>query len=76
MVPERARTLTVWLSQDKKDWKEVWRARTVEDTWTIPVAQSGAGAQQGGVEGRYIKIGLRERNYLHLYSVRVYGEKK
>jgi hypothetical protein len=76
MVPERARTLTVWLSQDKKDWKEVWRAADVEEVWTIGVTQSPDNLQKPGVQARYVKIGLREKNYLHLYSVRVYGEEK
>ena len=76
MVPERARTLTVWLSQDKKDWKEVWRAADVEEVWTIGVTHSPDNLQKPGAQARYIKIGLREKNYLHLYGVRVYGEKE
>ena len=73
IAPERARTLTLWVSNDKKEWKEIWKARGVEDVWTVPLTQPAKG-QQGGVEAQYIKIGLQEKSYLHLYSVKVYGE--
>jgi len=74
MHQNRARTLTVWVSKDKQEWRQVWKAEKTQDVWEVPVTEFVAGIQQAGVAARYIKIGLQEKNYLHLYSVKVYGD--
>ena len=74
MLQDKARTITVWVSKDKKEWTQVWKAAKTQDMWEVPVTEFVAGIQQAGVAARYIKIGLQEKNYLHLYSVKVYGD--
>jgi alpha-L-fucosidase len=79
MGQDRAKTLAVWVSKDKTNetsWRQVWKADKVEQTYEVPVTEFVAGIQQVGTVARYIKIGLQEKNYFHLYSVRVYGDEK
>jgi hypothetical protein len=61
---EFARTLTMWLSTDKRSWKEVWRASGARDRWLVKMA--------GKERARYVKLGLREKQYLDLKYVFVY----
>jgi hypothetical protein len=63
-----ARTLTLWISSDKKNWKPLWKAPQVEDRWTVEFKQAQT--------GRYIKLGLREKQYLNLKHVFVYQADK
>jgi hypothetical protein len=67
-LPNRAKTLTVWVSSDAAGpWQEIWRASDVQKQWTVKLEQS--------VHGRFVKMGLREPNIFHLFSVKVYGQK-
>jgi alpha-L-fucosidase len=66
-LQERARTLTVWHSEDKTDWKPLWKANKVNMFWDIVPAGERPIA-------RYLKIGLQESNYLHLKRVLVFGD--
>jgi hypothetical protein len=59
-----ARTLTMWVSTDKRNWKQVWSAPRVEDRWLVTFPKK--------VRAKYIKLGLRERQYLDLKYVFVY----
>jgi len=59
-----ARTLTMWVSDDKKTWKEIWTAPRIEDRWVVTLSKA--------VQARYIKLGLQEEQYLDLKHVFVY----
>jgi len=59
-----ARTLTMWISSDKQNWEQVWRAATVADRWKVTLREKKI--------ARYIKLGLREKQYLDLKYVFVY----
>ncbi len=70
----RARSLTVWISRDKKTWKQVWKATDAKPVYHVKLVR-----RQGiptGQTTRYIKIGLQQdtAEYLHLKSIRIYGE--
>ncbi len=67
----RARTLTIWLSRDGLAWEEAWRADGARPYWSAAIpAQKGTGL---GRTARFVKVGLRERNWLHLANVKVFG---
>ena len=52
------------VSKDNKSWTEVWRARQVRRQWNVRLARSP------GV--RYVKLGLREAQYVDLKYAFVY----
>jgi len=65
-----ARDLTMWVSDDKKAWKEVWRTKQGQDVWAVNLDKP--------VEARYVKLGLRPgcgRRYFHLKSVKLFDAK-
>lgn len=62
---QRAKSLTIWISADNKEWKQVWKAEKAEEEWNIELNPP--------VKAKYIKIGLQERTSLHLNKVRIYG---
>lgn len=59
-----ARTLTMWISSDRKEWKQIWKAATVEDRWKVALPEKK--------RARYIKLGLQGRQHLDLKYVFVY----
>jgi hypothetical protein len=62
----RAKTLAVWVSNNPAGpWKPVWAAQGAEQQWDVTLP--------GAVPARYVKMGLRERNVFHLYSVKLFG---
>jgi len=63
---ERAKGLTVWLSDDEKQWRQVWQAEKVAPEWLIDAAEE--------TTCQYIKIGLPGRGTLHLNQVVVFGK--
>ncbi|OPZ87718.1 MAG: Alpha-L-fucosidase [bacterium ADurb.Bin429] len=68
---DRARTLTVWVAGDgageaPTTWQELWRAEQSDADWIIEL-------DDRDINSRFVKIGLREDEYFHLSSVRVYG---
>jgi len=63
-IQDRAKTLTIWVSKDKTEWKEIWKAPKVEINWSIDTNTPKV---------QFVKIGLTEKNYLHLNKVRIYG---
>lgn len=72
---DRAKTLAVWTSIDKVNWTETWAATEAQGLWAVLVLGTGAGGKPvEGANARYVKVGLRGTDYLHLKSVRVYGE--
>ena len=62
---ERAKSLTVWVSNDMENWTEIWRATQAEDAWDI--------ALEKPVQAQNIRVGLRETNFLHLRRIHVFG---
>jgi hypothetical protein len=62
----RARGLTVWVSSDRKRWKPIWSAERAQAAWRIDLKTP--------VTARYVKIGLRHTDYLHLAGVRIYAK--
>ncbi|MDP6848740.1 MAG: DUF4976 domain-containing protein, partial [Kiritimatiellia bacterium] len=63
---ERAEGLTVWASEDEKQWKRIWKAEKVEQDWLIDTGQS--------LQCRFLKFGLERQGTLHLSKVTVFGE--
>lgn len=64
-LQERAKGLTVWLSGDQRAWREVARLEDVRAAWDIELPTPEP--------ARYVKLGLRRRDYLHLARVEVLG---
>ncbi|MDB5324046.1 MAG: hypothetical protein JWN40_5677 [Phycisphaerales bacterium] len=64
---KRAKTLAVWTSSGDAQgpWRLVWEAAGAEKEWTIELPTP--------VAVRYVKIGLREKNPLHLFAVKIFG---
>ena len=64
-VQSRASTLAVWLSDDAIHWRSVWKAYAARPVWSFALDKPE--------QARYVKIGLRDTNFLHLKRVRIYG---
>ena len=64
---ERAKGLTVSVSNDRKTWKEIWKAADVQSEWTIDL--------KSPEKALYIKFELPRSatSFLHLNNVRIYG---
>jgi|GEM_PF-4835967 len=62
---DRAKTLTIWTSSDKREWNEVWRAKKEQSHWKIVFPKR--------LKARFIKIGLQVSNPLHLQTVKIMG---
>ncbi len=64
---ERAKGLTVSVSNDQKTWKEIWKATDVKPEWTIDLKTPE--------NAKYIKFELPKepKSILHLNNVRIYG---
>jgi hypothetical protein len=62
---ERAAGLSVWVSGDKKSWQRVWTARRLARSWMVKL--------EAPIDAAYVKIGLRNTNYLHLKRGKIYG---
>jgi len=63
---ERAEGLSVWASDDEKDWKQIWEAENVASQWLVDLGED--------IACRYLKIGLARPGTLHLAKVIVFGE--
>jgi hypothetical protein len=48
--------LILSISEDGLTWQEVWRAKTWEAIWTVPLTHLDAGAQVPGRQVRFIKV--------------------
>ena len=73
----RAEGLIVSISEDGQQWQEVWRAKTFETTWTVPVTHLDAGANVPGLKARYIRLETNNDSprELLLKRVTVFGVK-
>ncbi|MCT4589243.1 MAG: alpha-L-fucosidase [Carboxylicivirga sp.] len=73
---ERAKNLTIWLSNDGKNWKEYWRAKNLKDEWDVTLTTNSMGATVPGAKTRYIKIGTvnKKAQALHLNKIQIFGK--
>ena len=62
----RAKGLTVWVSDDDKSYREVWKAKKMQGEWMVDLPE--------GTTAQYIKIGLDGKGTFHLYQIAIYGE--
>jgi len=61
----RVETLTVWLALNATNFgKPVWQVERPQLEWTIQLQPT---------EARYVKIGLRQKEALHLKHVKIFG---
>jgi hypothetical protein len=63
---ERAKGLTLWLSADGQEWRQVWQAESPQAEWLIELGT--------GQQAQYLKLGLPGKGILHLREVVVYGD--
>jgi alpha-L-fucosidase len=56
--PDEKRTdgLILSISEDGQKWEEIWRAKTWESSWFVPVARFDAGINAPGRQARFIKV--------------------
>ena len=69
----REANLVAWLSEDGKNWKEVWTAGgKAEKSWTIPLT----GSDGRGQKAAWVKLSTRQEKpeFFHLSRVTVYGQ--
>ena len=73
----RASGLIVSVSEDGKSWQEVWRAKTFESTWVVPVTHVDAGANVPGCRARFIRLETKNDSprELLLKRITVFGVK-
>lgn len=73
---DRAKTLTLSVSDDGKTWKKLWLASRGEPSWKIEPEEQVNGAPVKGASARYLKLETFNDTptALHLRSVRIFGE--
>jgi hypothetical protein len=72
---ERAKGLTLSISDDGSTWTKVWQADTVAANWLALPALPGSGdSKSPGVRARYLRLGVSNDTpaYFHLKAVRLY----
>lgn len=62
----RSTGLTLWLSSDGNEWRQVWQAESPQAEWLIDLGV--------GQPAQYLKLGLPGKGVLHLREVVVYGD--
>jgi hypothetical protein len=64
----RAKTMAVWVASDSAGpWRKVWTNNEgIKPSWKFALSVPAT--------GRYVRIGLEEKNYFHLHSVKIYGK--
>jgi alpha-L-fucosidase len=74
----RAEGLIVSVSEDGKQWREVWRATKWEAIWTVPLTHVDAGANVPGARARFIRLETKNDSprELLLKRVTVFGVKE
>jgi len=66
---EYLRTLTLWISGDGVEWREVWQA----DRYHVEMPRRFDKVFEEPVTCRYVKVGLQEKDALALKSVQLYS---
>ena len=74
----RSSGLIMSVSEDGQKWDEVWRAKTWESVWNVPVTHFDAGATVPGRRVRFVKVETKGESPrpLLLQRVNVYGANK
>ncbi len=62
---ERARNLTVWVSETGDAWKQVWKSSKPQANYEVDIP--------AGPKVRYVKIGIPHKATLHLNQVILFG---
>jgi alpha-L-fucosidase len=73
----RAEGLILSVSEDGQKWQEVWRAKTWETTWVVPVTHFDAGINAPGRRARFIRVETKNEapRELLLKRITVFGVK-
>ncbi|MEN7546888.1 alpha-L-fucosidase [Rapidithrix thailandica] len=73
---DRAKNLSLWTSNDGKQWTKQWQAKEAKEEWSIVLTTKSMGAEVPGVKTRYIKLGLSGEGtqILHLNKVSIYAK--
>jgi alpha-L-fucosidase len=73
----RADGLILSISEDGQKWQEIWRAKTWEATWVVPVTRLNAGANIPGRRARFIRVETRNEapRELLLRRITIFGVK-
>ena len=75
--PSERRTdgLIMSISADGRKWEEIWRAKTWESTWVVPVSHFDAGVNAPGRKARFIKVETKgdSPHALMLRRITIYG---
>ncbi|QDV22057.1 PVC-type heme-binding CxxCH protein [Aureliella helgolandensis] len=64
---ERAKDLAVWVSDDGKAWKQVWKSEMPAGEYSIDLP--------AGTRGKYLKVGLDGKGIFHLNQIVVFGSR-
>ncbi|TWU02103.1 PVC-type heme-binding CxxCH protein [Neorhodopirellula pilleata] len=64
---DRATGLTMWVSDDGKQWRQVWKSEQVKPVWDFDLP--------AGTKAQYIKIGIEEPAILNIDRTSFYGPK-
>jgi putative heme-binding domain-containing protein len=65
---DRAKDLAVWISDDGKEWKQVWKSGKPAEMYQVELP--------AGTQGQFLKVGLDGEGILHLNQIVVYGKRK
>lgn len=72
MDREYLRSLTVWISDDRTNWTQVWQA----DRFHVEMPRSFDKVFEESLRCRYVKVGLRDNGALLLKSVQLFSNKQ
>lgn len=72
----RAKGLTLWISDDGENWEKYWTAKSIKESWDIPFSSKSMGAVVSGKNMNYIKIGIdgKQKTVLHLNQIEIFGK--
>ncbi len=68
---KRSQNLTLWISDNGSDWKQVWQAEATAPFWDISLA----GIERSGQKARYLKLSLEHTTpeHFHLNRIDIFG---
>ncbi len=66
-IIDRAKYIGLYISDDGLNWKKLWQASEGKPFWSLSMTKP--------VSGRYIKLQLSNKNFLHLKRVYIYKKK-
>jgi hypothetical protein len=62
----RAEGLTLWISDDGKQFEKLWSADKMKGQWLIDLPE--------GTRGQYLRVGLDGKGTFHLHQIAVFAE--